>query len=291
MKTIETESKMFIPADKTRNYYKLTKEKHDELIQKHITKDYKKCSKRTVQNITKNDKKMATKLELDDRIYKTKEKQAFIQLKDHKPSFNNNPTCRLLNPTKSDIGKIAKKKLANIVKTVREKTKLLQWKNTDSVIEWFENIQEKKRKVFLQFDICEFYPSITEELLHNSINFASGYVKISDEDKDIIVQSSKSLLYDKSCPWSKRGDSDFDISMGSFHGVEACELVGLFILSKLFHLNLNLGLYRDDALGVCQLTPRQVEIKKMYVIVVVEAAQEKLAGSLVFPAATTKQWH
>ena len=50
--------------------------------------------------------------------------------------------------------------------------------------------------------------------------------------------------------------------MGSFHGAEVCELVGLFILSKLLHLNLNLGLYRDDALGVCQLTPRQVEIKK-----------------------------
>ena len=114
----------------------------------------------------------------------------------------------------------------------------------------------------IQFDICEFYPSITEELLKESIAFALEYVKISDEDKEIIIQSSKSLLYDKDCPWSKQGDSDFDISMGSFHGAEACELVGLFILSKPLYLNLNLGLFRDDALGVCQLTPRQVEIKK-----------------------------
>ena len=114
----------------------------------------------------------------------------------------------------------------------------------------------------IQFDICEFYPSIIEELLKESIAFALECVKISDEDKEIIIQSSKSLLYDKDCLWSKRGDSDFDISMGSFHGAEACELVGLFILSKPLHLNLNLGLFRDDALGVCQLTPRQVEIKK-----------------------------
>ena len=50
----------------------------------------------------------ATKLELDDRIDVTAQKQAFITLKDHKPNFRNNPTCRLINPTKPEIGKISK---------------------------------------------------------------------------------------------------------------------------------------------------------------------------------------
>ena len=40
--------------------------------------------------------------------------------------------------------------------------------------------------------------------------------------------------------------------MGSFHGAEVCDLVGLYILSKLFPIvgAPNIGLYRDDGLGV-----------------------------------------
>ena len=61
---------------------------------------------------------------------------------------------------------------------------------------------------------------------------------------------------------TKKGDSNFDIGMGSFHGAECCELVGLFLLSLLQNLKLNLGLYRDDVLGVGTLTARQIEQKK-----------------------------
>ena len=50
--------------------------------------------------------------------------------------------------------------------------------------------------------------------------------------------------------------------MGSFHGAEGCELVGLFILSQLNQINFNGGLYRDDRLGVVQGTRRQNENKK-----------------------------
>ena len=41
--------------------------------------------------------------------------------------------------------------------------------------------------------------------------------------------------------WIKKsGDSDFDVTMGSFDGAELCELVGLFILytiAKEYRLN------------------------------------------------------
>ena len=45
--------------------------------------------------------------------------------------------------------------------------------------------------------------------------------------------------------------------MGSYPGAENCDLVGLFILSKLSALNFNCGLFRDDGLGVSMLTKRQ----------------------------------
>jgi hypothetical protein len=97
-KEIAKEKRLFIAADKTTNFYKLTNEKHDELLQKNITKDYKKADAEIVKDITKADKKVAAELELDDRIYCTSERQSFITLKDHKPTFQNNPSCRLINP-------------------------------------------------------------------------------------------------------------------------------------------------------------------------------------------------
>ena len=51
--------------------------------------------------------------------------------------------------------------------------------------------------------------------------------------------------------------------MGSFDGAETCELVGLFLMSQLTHLDVNVGLYRDDGLATCTKWSKQVEaIKK-----------------------------
>ena len=121
---VKRDPNMYIAADKTTNLYTLEKEKYDELLQKHINKDYKKTNMEAVDEVTKVDKEIVTKLDIQDRVYSTTAKQAFVTLKDHKPNFNNNPTCRLLNPTKTELGRIAKQKLAKINAEVRDKTKL-----------------------------------------------------------------------------------------------------------------------------------------------------------------------
>ena len=53
--------------------------------------------------------------------------------------------------------------------------------------------------------------------------------------------------------------------MGSFDGTETCELVGLFMVDKLRETDLNLGLYRDDGLGVTNLKGRLLEAKRQQV--------------------------
>ena len=83
---------------------------------------------------------------------------------------------------------------------------------------------------------------ISEELLLKSINFAKTYTDISDEDVKIILQSRKSFLFFKGTPWNKSNNPGFDITMGSFDGAECCEIVGLYMLSQLQPLNLNIGL-------------------------------------------------
>ena len=58
----------------------------------------------------------------------------------------------------------------------------------------------------------------------------------------------KSLLFDETA-WTKKNHSNmFDVTMGSFHGAEVCELIGLFLLDNLsekYGKN-NIGLYGDD---------------------------------------------
>ena len=50
--------------------------------------------------------------------------------------------------------------------------------------------------------------------------------------------------------------------MGSFDDAEVCELVGLYLLSQLQHLNMNVGLYRDDGRAVTKLSPQYKERMK-----------------------------
>jgi hypothetical protein len=121
--------KLLVSADKTTHFYKVDPDNYDRLLNTNITKDYKKAATTLENTIRKGDKKIATELGLDDRINKTSKNQAFITLKDHKPNFNNNPTCRLINPTKSEIGKISKQILEKVNNAIRNATRLNQWEN------------------------------------------------------------------------------------------------------------------------------------------------------------------
>ena len=135
------------------------------------------------------------------------------------------------------------------------------WRNTKEVISWFEGSKKNTKHSFTTFDVCDFYPSISEDLLDKALSFASRHANISAQDIEIIKHSKKTYLYHNNTPWVKQ-HSPFDVTMGSFDGAETCELVGLFLLSKIAHLKIDCGLYRDDGLALCELTPRQTEQTK-----------------------------
>ena len=259
LNNIRREEKVIIAADKTRNFYKIEKERYIEYLNNNITKSYKKTDNRVIDDITKDDKKAAVDLDIHDRLYCTSKRECFITLKDHKPDFRNTPKFRLLNPTKSELGMVSKQMLVKIITEVKNKSHLLQWKNSDSVINWFSKLENKQRLHFIQFDVVDFYASITPQLLENSFTFAARYTQISDQTKNTIMQATHSFLFSDSQPWVKKDGGTFDISMGGYHGAEICELVGLFLLSQLTDVIpiLFIGLYRDDGLAVSPATKRQ----------------------------------
>ena len=116
-----------------------------------ITQTYKKAPANSLDNIVNEEKKIAQKLGLDNKIDALAENQSFITLKDHKPNFANNPTCRLINPAKSEIGIVAKRILERINAKVVNATDINQWKNSESVINWYKNIPNKPNHSFISF--------------------------------------------------------------------------------------------------------------------------------------------
>ena len=90
--------------------------------------------------------------------------------------------------------------------------KVSQWKDTDSIINWFNAIKDKSQCCFIQLDIVEFYPSITESILDTAISFAKQHTDISNENLRIIKHCHKSLLYNNQEPWEKKSTgSCFDV--------------------------------------------------------------------------------
>ena len=67
-----------------------------------------------------------------------------------------------------------------------------------------------------------------------------------------LSDARKSLLYCNDETWVKKGESNFDVSMGAYDEAEVCELIGIFMFSLLSkHINKNhIGQYRDDGLAI-----------------------------------------
>ena len=77
-------------------------------------KDYKKETTENAKKIDQAHKVIIRSLGLQDRVFKTTNRESFISLKDHKEGFKNTPSCRLLNPTKCEIGRISHQILSKI---------------------------------------------------------------------------------------------------------------------------------------------------------------------------------
>ena len=75
------------------------------------------------------------------------------------------PVDVLINPSKTDLGKMSKRILDRILPGIRKGIRLKQWRNTDAVIGWFRGLGNRRRTKFLQLDIEAYYPSITFGLL------------------------------------------------------------------------------------------------------------------------------
>ena len=202
---------------------------------------------------------------------------------------------RLLNPAKSDVGRISKAILQKVNLDIIEKTGLKLCRSTGQVLEWYKGLLEsyKGDMLFLLYDIEDYYPSIKPELLSEALKFAKKFTTISDQDIEIITQARKSFLFCNKEPWIKRdkNNNNFDVPQGSFDSCEVCELCGLFLLSETskFVPQANNILYRDDGLILLNAPSQDMEriaqkliktYKKHGLKVVVEKTTAKVVNYL-----------
>ena len=136
-------------ADKTTNIYHLTREEYEKILNDSITATYKKASSNVKKKTNAAGKQVLGNNKVLKRTQINVEDNCFISLKDHKKNFQNNPTIRLINPAKNELGKISK--------VILENWQINQWKNTSTVIDWFITIQDKHLHSFVIFDIKDFY--------------------------------------------------------------------------------------------------------------------------------------
>ena len=65
------------------------------------------------------------------------------------------------------------------------------------VINWFKSIEQKSKCFFIQFDVIEFYPSITEKILEDVIVFAKEHMEMQKMTSELLNIAGKPLSITK----------------------------------------------------------------------------------------------
>ena len=82
-KELTLPKKVLVKADKSRNIYQLDKDDYKKYLRENITRTYKKSTKKRLNAVNKKAKKIAEKLNIDNRIEKIQATEVYIAVKDH----------------------------------------------------------------------------------------------------------------------------------------------------------------------------------------------------------------
>ena len=104
LRRMKASNKTMTFADKTTNIYCLTREEYDKVLNDSLTATYKQANNNIKKKINTAGKEVLRNNKVLKRM-QTNGENCFISLKDCKENFQNNPTVRLINPAKNELGK------------------------------------------------------------------------------------------------------------------------------------------------------------------------------------------
>ena len=126
----DLEDMVVVHSDKTAQLYIMKVEEYKAFKEKEIMSKYRKVDVGVADNIDKEAASLAHDYKLDDRIEGMALKESFLTIKDHKDDFPGKLSFRLIDPNKTNIGKISKAILDRVNSKVRESAGLQQWRST-----------------------------------------------------------------------------------------------------------------------------------------------------------------
>jgi hypothetical protein len=134
IKNVNSSKNVFVFADKTTNVYETDPESYRKLLTENITKTYKIGNSNITDDINEELRDITNNLSIGNRVDVMAKRDAFITIKDHKENFPSNVKCRLINPSKGELGKVSKVILDNINNNIRSAINVNQWKNSNLLL-------------------------------------------------------------------------------------------------------------------------------------------------------------
>ena len=104
--------------------------KYKEMLNKEVIKHYQKAPVDLENELNREEEILVSKFKVEGRIEKYNIKRCFITLKDHKSDSQSNPTCRLIDSSKSH--------------------NINQWRSTEDCIKWFNNLNKNDKCSFIK---------------------------------------------------------------------------------------------------------------------------------------------
>ena len=147
-------------------------------------------TKSTMQEL----KYVTTKHDIGKKAEIMAQRRAFITLKDHRENPPKNTNCRLINPAKSNLGRVSKSVLDKISQKLLTATGANQWRNTKAVIGGLRKSTTRTEKhSFIVFEIVDFtHQSLKHFWTTPLITPSSSLPSQTTTDREIIVHTRKS---------------------------------------------------------------------------------------------------
>jgi hypothetical protein len=129
LKKVHSSKNFFVYADKSSNVYETSPDNYNKLLMENITKTYKLGNENVTDDINDELRNIASNLSIGNRVDTMAKRSAYITL-NHKENFESNPKFCLINPAKSELGKVSKIILDDINARINSTIKVNQWQNS-----------------------------------------------------------------------------------------------------------------------------------------------------------------
>lgn len=131
LKEMNSFSKVYAFADKFQDIYRMSPNAYNNLLKNSITSEYKQGDENVKANINSELHLLACQLNSRAENLVNGEAKSVCHNKGPQAhNFQNNPSCLLIKPLKSELGKVSHRIVTKIKSCIRIKLSVNQWRNT-----------------------------------------------------------------------------------------------------------------------------------------------------------------